>query len=331
MDSLLMQILPFSLPAIPAVLPYISSGLSKIMATLLEKALSQYFRFCDMSPCTIDLDGHTTMHFWTTNHQQFDKPNLVLVHGYGGHSRWQFFRMVRPLSRSFNLYIPDLVFFGKSNTHRSDRSDVFQARSVGEGLKRLGVGIFSVVGISYGGWVAYRMAEMYREEVEKVVIVSCGICYEEHQKIEHLRKLGRNPMDVLLPQTPDELRFLINLGFYNCDPLKWVPDFFLGVLINNMCKGRRKEKLELIEHLLAKKSEPNLSILFQETLLIWGDQDNIFPLFLAHQLQRHLGPKSKLEIIKDTGHAVNMESPGPLKDLIKSFVLGCSKYDACIN
>nr|POE78307.1 hypothetical protein CFP56_64511 [Quercus suber] len=58
-----------------------------------------------------------------------------------------------------------------------------------------------------------------------------------------------------------------------------------------------------------------------KTLLIWGEKDNIFPLFLAHQLQRHLGPKSRLAILKDSGHAVNIDSPNMVNELIKSFVL----------
>nr|POE78304.1 hypothetical protein CFP56_64508 [Quercus suber] len=53
-----------------------------------------------------------------------------------------------------------------------------------------------------------------------------------------------------------------------------------------------------------------------KTLLIWGEKDNIFPVFLAHQLQRHLGPKSRLAILKDSGHAVNIDSPNMVNELI---------------
>ena len=40
--------------------------------------------------------------------------------------------------------------------------------------------------------------------------------------------------------------------------------------------------------------------------------------------RRHFGPKTKLEIIKDTGHALNIDSPARLYELIESFSLGCS-------
>ncbi|CAK7356522.1 unnamed protein product [Dovyalis caffra] len=245
-----------------------------------------------------------------------------MIHGYGGDARWQFLYQVGSLSQNFNLYVPDLLFFGKSYSKRSDRTDVFQARSLVEGLKRLGVDRFSVYSISYGGFVAYRMAEICAEEVEKVVIVSSGLGSSDEQIEEQIKKVGRDPEEILLPKHPKDLRLLVNLSVYKTKPLRWLPDFFLQEFIDVMVNIRRKEKLELLENLLAEKADTNLPILTQETLLIWGDQDNVFPVNLAYKLQRHLGPKSKVKIIKDMGHAANIESPGAVNALITSFVLG---------
>ncbi|KAA8541633.1 hypothetical protein F0562_022785 [Nyssa sinensis] len=169
------------------------------------------------------------------------------------------------------------------------------------------------------------MAGIYPDLVEKVVIVSSGIGCTEEQKGKHLRKIRRNVLELLLPEKTDDLRLLVNLSMYKYDPLKWVPDFILRQFMDVMHKNFKKEKQELVEHLLSKNVDSDLPILTQETLLIWGDQDYVFPLSMAHQLQRRLGPKSKLEIIKDTGHAANLESPDSLNDLIKSFVLGSSE------
>lgn len=43
---------------------------------------------------------------------------------------------------------------------------------------------------------------------------------------------------------------------------------------------------------------------------------------------RHLGPKSRLEIVKDAGHAANIDSPNSLTDLIIPFVLGSTSTDS---
>ncbi|CBI35867.3 uncharacterized protein LOC100266896 [Vitis vinifera] len=325
----LWRLLSLYISSIAAVLRRASPALSRlircsIIVTLIESCLSLYFIFLGLSPTTVELDDHTTVHFWTSAHRRFSRPNLVLVHGFGGNSRWQFLQLVGPLSRSFNLYVPDLLFFGKSHTFRRNRSEGFQARCVVEGLRGLGVGRCRVFGISYGGYVAYRMAEMWPEVVERVAIASCGIGYTEEQKREHLGKLGRSVTEIFLPESPKNLRRLLNLSIYKFDPLKWAPDFFLQHLIDAMLKDYRKEKLELLEHLLAQKADPDIPIPPQETMLIWGDKDDVFPPLLAFQLQRHFGPKTKLEIIKDTGHALNIDSPARLYELIESFSLGCS-------
>ncbi|XP_062025326.1 uncharacterized protein LOC133741450 [Rosa rugosa] len=299
---------------------FFKTNWDSIFFRIPDTLVSLYFRLCGLSPCTVDIDDQTTVHFWTANHRRFDKPSLVLVHGYGGNSLWQFVCQVGPLSKKFNVYVPDLLFFGKSYTNRSDRSESFQAKCVMEGLKRLGVDRYSVYGISYGGFVAYRMAEMCPETVEKVVIVSSGVVWNDQQKEELLRK-NSNALEILVANNPHDLRLLVSRSIYKYDVFKWVPDYVLQKLIEAN-KENRKEKLELLEHLVAKKADPSLAILSQETLIIWGDQDNVFPLYMAYQLQRHLGPKSKLEIIKDTGHAANFDSPDTINGLIKSFVLG---------
>ncbi|XP_052174517.1 uncharacterized protein LOC127789621 [Diospyros lotus] len=298
--------------------------------TLADAIISAYFRLCGLSPVTVDLDDQTTMHFWAATHRRFDKPALVLIHGYGSTAPWQFFRQVGPLSRSFNLFIPDLIFFGNSHSKRSDRSEVFQARCVVEGLRSLGVARCSLYALSYGGWVGYRAAEMFPEMVEKVVIVSSGVggCTEE-QRREGLQKIGvKKFTEMLCPKKPADLRSLAAVTMHKFSVAKLLPDFFIREFITVMHTKHSKERLELVEHLLERKAaESDLPVLTQETLLVWGDQDRVFPLFFAYQLQRHLGAKSKLEIIRDTGHAVNMEAPALLNDLIKWFVLGDSKLD----
>nr|POE78312.1 hypothetical protein CFP56_64515 [Quercus suber] len=163
------------------------------------------------------------------------------------------------------------------------------------------------------------MAEIYQDEVEKVVIMSSGICYTDDQKEEQLKNIGRNVFDLIVPEKAQDMRLFMNLCIYKSSPFKIDTKFFPD---GTICKKNRKEKLELAEHMLSQKADPNLPILTKKTLLIWREKDNIFPVFLAHQLQRHLGPKSRLAILKDSGHAVNIDSPNMVNELIKSFVLG---------
>ena len=119
------------------------------------------------------------------------------------------------------------MFFGKSYSTSSERTDTFQAKCVCDGMKKLGVEKYSIYGISYGGFVVYRMAEMAEKTVEKVVVVNSAIVFTEDKKSGYLKKLGRNVVDVLVPEKPEEYRTLCRMSMYKFDISKLIPDFFL--------------------------------------------------------------------------------------------------------
>lgn len=130
----------------------------------------------------------------------------------------------------FNLYVPDLIFFGQSITKSSKRSEVFQAESVAVLLEKLNVKKYCVVGTSYGGFVAYHMARMWPERVEKVVIASSGV---NMRRIDNDLLVKRSNLDtigdLMLPQKASQMRALIGLAMFKRP--RMVPDFFLNDFI----------------------------------------------------------------------------------------------------
>lgn len=77
-----------------------------------------------------DLGDGTVMHCWVPKARIDSKPDLVLVHGFGANAMWQWGDVVRLMVPHFNVYVPDLVFFGDSYTTRPDRSESFQVTTV---------------------------------------------------------------------------------------------------------------------------------------------------------------------------------------------------------
>lgn len=55
-----------------------------------------------------------------------ERPAVVLVHGFAaeGIVTWQF--QVGVLAKKYDVYVPDLLFFGGSETKSKDRSPIFQ-------------------------------------------------------------------------------------------------------------------------------------------------------------------------------------------------------------
>ena len=57
------------------------------------------------------------------------------------------------------------------------------------------------------------------------------------------------------------------------------------------------------------------------TLIIWGEDDALIPVHYAHELGR-LIPDSRVEVIPDCGHVVQVEKPDATAALVKEFLGG---------
>ncbi|KAG0451772.1 hypothetical protein HPP92_026030 [Vanilla planifolia] len=125
----------------------------------------------------------------------------------------------------------------------------------------------------------------------------------------------RDVAELLLPQRVEDLRNLFQRCMHRPP---WMPSFILRDFIEVMFKDYRKERAELLQEVLSNGvGWDTLPLLKQETLILWGDKDSIFPLSLAYGLQRHLGDKARLQVIKEAGHALPLEKPHDVNQMIK--------------
>ncbi|NP_001152530.2 uncharacterized protein LOC100284273 [Zea mays] len=265
--------------------------------------------------------GATTLRVWCPAAPS-SKPPLLLLHGFGGDAKWTWARNLPRLSRHFHVYVPDLVFFGAQSRSASPlRSVAFQARCAAEAMRLLGVPRYDVAGISYGGFVAYRMAAAEaRDAVGRLVIMTTGVAATPGEMRAMAAREDRTVEDALLPDTAEGLRFLVRRSMHRPPP--WMPDFVLDDFIQLMYVDQKRERAELLHELLKTGAgfDP-LPVLTQETLIIWGDKDQVFPVDLGHRLHRLLGERSRLEIVRDAGHALQLEGADHVNRSIKSFLL----------
>ncbi|XP_047332405.1 monoacylglycerol lipase ABHD6-like [Impatiens glandulifera] len=283
------------------------------------------FSFSGLRPTVTDIGDGTVMHCWVPNNRNPNKPNILLIHGFGANAIWQFdINTLRLFLPYFNIYVPDLLFFGGSHTIRPERSESFQARCV---MRLMEVIIGSsveglrVVGMSYGGFVAYSLAAQFPASVERVVICCAGVCLEEDDLTNGLMKVSDLELaaDILVPQTPEKMRELISYTLVK-KPI-CLPSCLLWDFIQEMFKDRVEEKKDLLRAVAKDRKLSNLPKINQPTLILWGDQDQVFPVELAYRLKRHLGDNAQLEIIKNTGHAFSMEKPKEFYRHLRSFLI----------
>lgn len=181
-----------------------------------------------------DLKDGTFIHCWVPKIRKESKPNLLLIHGLGANAMWQWGEFVRLLVPYFNLYVPDLVFFGDSYTTRPERTESFQAECLMRVMEANSVRRLSLAGLSYGGFVGYRMAAQYGDVVEKVVICASGVCMEAKDLSEGMFRVSDldEAARILVPETPEKLRELVGYTFFKPPPVGLIPSCFLSDFID---------------------------------------------------------------------------------------------------
>ena len=182
-----------------------------------------------VKPQMVEIEPGTAMHFWVgndvaRNKQTKTKPAVVFLHGFAadGIITWQF--QVLALARNYRVYVPDLLFFGGSRTDKSDRSPEFQAECLAKGLRKLGVERCTLVGFSYGGMVGFKMAQMFPELVESMVVTGSVMALTESVSCEALERIGFNSWsEFLLPNSAKGVELLYGIATYK---LPKIPNFF---------------------------------------------------------------------------------------------------------
>jgi pimeloyl-ACP methyl ester carboxylesterase len=88
-----------------------------------------------------------------------------------------------------------------------------------------------------------------------------------------------------------------------------------------MCTEFVEEKRDLIKSILKDRRLSDLPRIKQKSLIIWGEEDQIFPLELGYRLKRHIGESAEIVVIKKAGHAVNLEKSKEFVKHLKSFLI----------
>ncbi|KAJ0987503.1 hypothetical protein J5N97_005859 [Dioscorea zingiberensis] len=301
-------------------------GLS--VASFIEFLLRPYLLATGLRSRSIPIDSETIFHCWLSQslcgRNPNPKPVVLLIHGFGPLSTWQWRYQIRPLSRHFDLVIPDLLFFGGSSTRSAARSEAFQAESLARLMDTiLSPGLrFDVVGTSYGGFVAYHMAKACGpEKVRRVVIASSDLLKREADDRALAERGGVNHVsDLMLPKGTAEIRRLIALAVHR-QP-KFLPEFLLRDVMLKLFHVNVARKMELMAGVtLADETKFQLTPLPQEVLIIWGQNDRIFPLEKAFEMRKLLGEDVKLVNLKNTGHIPQMEDPQKFNEVLLDFLL----------
>lgn len=196
--------------------------------TLLGFAL----KLAGMRPQKVEIEPGTVINFWVpteTENRTKPKKNVVFLHSFAANGIFTWQLQILAFAKKYAIYVPDFLFFGDSITDRADRSPEFQAECLAKVLKKLGVEKCTLVGLSYGGMVGFKMAQLFPNLVESMVMSSTVMALTESVSSESLRRIGFECWsDLLIPETVEGVKTMFDVGSYK---LPNVPDWIFKQLL----------------------------------------------------------------------------------------------------
>ena len=246
-------------------------------------------------------------------------PAVVLIHGLGG-CLYNFRYNIAALSERFRVVALDLKGFGYSDRPRdADYSQTAQAELVAGFMERLGVRRAAVLGHSLGGAIALRLASLFPERVDRLILVASA---PAARLVPPLGGVALRPIlrlgTALVLHQPGLREAVLRSGFYD-------PSFVTAEMLEEVRRfSRIRGSAEAIVRVLvdSARDEPlHLARIRQPTLLLWGEGDRAMGLRIARRFLAQL-PDARLRVIERARHMVVEERADESNAAILSFLQG---------
>ncbi|HEY9386363.1 MAG TPA: alpha/beta hydrolase [Nitrososphaeraceae archaeon] len=261
----------------------------------------------------IDVNGYSIRYLeYNTANETSHRNNrvIVLLHGIGASAeRWVY---VSPaLSKHYRVIVPDIIGFGYSDKPTVEYTMDFFVKFFEDFLYKLKVERLSIIGSSFGGYLATDFTIRNPKKVEKLVLAAPAGTMRSST-----RTLDQYIMAALYPTYENSIRAFKDMAF---EP-STVTEGTIRDFINRM--RLPNAKYAFMSTLLAMRDSRHLSGRISKipvpTLLVWGENDKMIPLENAQEYSEI--PNSSLTVIKNCGHTPFVEKPLEFTKLVLKFL-----------
>lgn len=284
---------------------------------VVEKHIDKRMTAADMH-LNVELIEADTIEYWDNGS---DKPVIVLVHGFGASTKYQWFEQVEWLSQYYRVIMPNLNYFGRSRPAEADYTVDGQVKLVHKLLDHLKVEKYALCGISYGGLTIFEMALQRPEAITVMIGLDAPVkyMYEKDIAVVCERFDVQSVQELFAPSNPKGLKKLLYLATLKKSiiPASWLKEFHEQLYMVDL-----EDKRMLITQLLADVEMFNAREykLEMPILLIWGDNDPVIPADRGELLRQHLGENTRLEYIHNGSHAPNLAKTKAFNKLFQAYL-----------
>ena len=236
---------------------------------------------------------------------------LLFIHGWLGSSLEWIHQLCYFKTRQ-HIIIIDLPGYGKSDKPKTTYCVEFFTRHLVEFLKLLGYNEVILIGHSLGGMIALNIAIRNPKLVKKLILISTSATFS--QSIKNKFKLfWINIVFRLIYKN-----FLKNIIKKIISTKKENREFKRHY--NNALKLPKSVVLSTFKNMTSKINlNKNLSQIFQPTLIIYGNEDNIISKSMINNLDDSI-IFSELSIIENSAHRVMVENHVKVNNAIYNFI-----------
>jgi 2-hydroxymuconate-semialdehyde hydrolase len=262
---------------------------------------------------TIDVHGIATNY-----HDEGEGPVVLLIHGSGpGVSAWANWRLtLPPLAKRFRAIAPDVLGFGYTERPAGVPYDVDSwVRHLTGLLDALGIDEVSVVGNSFGGGLALRLALTEPQRVRRLVLMgSVGLTFPITEALDKV--WGFEPSVEEMRRLLDTFAYDNSLVSNDLAQLRYEAATRPGVseAYSSMFPEPRQRVLDAMS-----LTEEQISKITQETLVIHGRDDKVIPLEASERLVRAID-RAQLHVFGRCGHWVQIEHSDRFARLVSDFL-----------
>jgi pimeloyl-ACP methyl ester carboxylesterase len=248
---------------------------------------------------------------------------LVLLHGFAS-SSFAFETFAPRVAEGRRVVAIDLNGFGYTErpSEVARYSLQGQADLVLGVMDELGVERASLLGHSYGGYLAMQLSQDAPERVDRLILVSPALHMDAGGS--GLLRLAPvrwavYPLVRLLISDPVRLRLLLARAYHRQDALteEVVAAYRKRLLVEGLFRAYRGFGASMTSPTGDRMELKNLR---KPTLLVAGEQDQVIPIRVFERVLEEAGPRVTAITLSDCGHSAPEEQPGPLAEAVQSFL-----------
>lgn len=231
-------------------------------------------------------------------------PAVVLVHGFAS-SIENWLPVLPELTKTHRVLALDLRGFGWTDRPVADYSPQAQARLVHAVMNARGIERAAVVAHSWGTSVALALALAEPQAVSSLVLYDAWVYESQLNSFLHVSRvkgLGEVLFGLFYDQRPDER---MAMSFYD-------PEIMSEALVEAVERalerpGTKAAALEASRGMRFAELEPKYKTITAPTLILWGREDLVSPLWAGERLSREL-PNANLIVYPRCGHFPMIEA-----------------------